>query len=92
MAYGIRSFITLLKPFEKDIALGVVNLLKDCPEEAAGIRKELLVAIRHFWNTDLRASFVPHVDLLLNDDVLIGSSVACSETLKYLLLTKASRS
>lgn len=61
-----------------------MNLLKDCPEEASGIRKELLVAIRHFWNTDIRTSFLPHIDLLLNDDVLIGTSVSCRENLKAL--------
>ena len=82
LAFALRSIVHLLKPFEAQIALGIVNLLKDCPDDSTGIRKELLVAIRHFWSTDIRNSFLPYIDLMLNDDVLIGTSVACREILK----------
>jgi transformation/transcription domain-associated protein len=61
-----------------------MTLMKDCPEDAALTRKELIVAARHLWYTEFRNSFVKHIDLLLNDDVFIGSGVTCRETLKPL--------
>nr|KAJ3422805.1 hypothetical protein HK105_006243 [Polyrhizophydium stewartii] len=71
VAYILRSFTELLKPYEHDIANSVICLMKDCPPDASGTRKELLVATRHLWYTDFRSAFVPHIDLLLNDDLLL---------------------
>jgi transformation/transcription domain-associated protein len=74
----------LLKPYQDQIADGVLLLMKDCPEDASVTRKELLVAARHLWYTDFRSSFLKHIDLLLNDDVLVGTGVTSRETLRSL--------
>ena len=71
IAYVLRSFFPVLKPFQEQVANGVIALMKDCPPDASGTRKELLVATRHLWYTDFRLAFIPHMDILLNEDVLI---------------------
>lgn len=82
LAYIIRSFIPILKPYQDQIAEGVITLMKDCPGDSSTTRKELLSATRHLWFTEFRNSFVPYIDILLNDDVLIGTGVTCKETLR----------
>ncbi|KAI8925789.1 hypothetical protein BC831DRAFT_256646 [Entophlyctis helioformis] len=84
VAYILRSFISLLKPYEADVANAVVCLMKDCPADASATRKELLVATRHLWYTEFRIAFVKHLDLLLNESILVGSGVTCRETLRPL--------
>ena len=74
----------LLKPYQDKIAEGVITLMKDCPGDASNTRKELLVATRHLWYTDFRTSFVDYINIILNEDVLIGTGVTCKETLRPL--------
>ncbi|KAJ3117897.1 hypothetical protein HK100_000723, partial [Physocladia obscura] len=84
IAYILRSFVSILRPFQEKIADAIVGLLKDCPPEASATRKELLVAIRHIWYTEFRVSFIKHFDVLLNENVLIGAGVTSHETLRPL--------
>jgi transformation/transcription domain-associated protein len=82
IAYVLRSFIEVLNPYQETIATGVILLMKDCPPDASGTRKELLVATRHLWYTPFRNAFIPYIDVLLNDNVLIGTGITCRETLR----------
>ncbi|KAI9104837.1 hypothetical protein DFS34DRAFT_691063 [Phlyctochytrium arcticum] len=82
IAYILRSFVPILKPYQQQIADSVVILMRSCPPDAAATRKELLVATRHIWYTDFRHSFVKHVDVLLHEDVLVGTGVTARETLR----------
>ena len=84
IAYILRSYADSLKEFQDKIADAVIQLMLDCSSEAANIRKELLVATRHIWFTDFRASFVKYIDVLLNEDVLLGLGLTCRETLRPL--------
>ncbi|KAJ3344480.1 hypothetical protein HDU83_005150 [Entophlyctis luteolus] len=84
IAYILRSFQQTLRPYQDRIADAIVGLLKDCPPEASSTRKELLVAIRHIWYTEFRTAFLKHFDVLLNENVLIGSGVTAHETLRPL--------
>ncbi|KAI9209824.1 uncharacterized protein BJ171DRAFT_609195 [Polychytrium aggregatum] len=84
IAYILRSFFSLLRHNMNEIAESVVTLMKDCPPEASATRKELLVATRHIWYTDFRQGFIPYIDILLNEDVLIGTGVTSRETLRPL--------
>ncbi|KAI3638074.1 hypothetical protein MIR68_003685 [Amoeboaphelidium protococcarum] len=84
LAYIIRGFSVLLKPSQQVIADGVMSLLLDCPPECSSARKELLVAARHILSTDFRASFVQYVDMLLIEDVLVGTSITTRESLRPL--------
>jgi transformation/transcription domain-associated protein len=83
LAYILRSYTALLRPFQNQIPDFALRLLRECPPESTATRKELLVAIRHILSTDFRASFVPKIDLLLNEKVLIGAGVTSHDTLRY---------
>ncbi|KAJ3326459.1 hypothetical protein HDU76_012906 [Blyttiomyces sp. JEL0837] len=93
IAYILRIFDATLRPHHDVIADSIVQLLKDCPPEASATRKELLVAVRHIWyelfkvRPDFRQRFVQHIDVLLNEDVLVGTGVTCVETLRPLAHT-----
>ncbi|KAK4510703.1 uncharacterized protein ATC70_005136 [Mucor velutinosus] len=84
LAYILRSYATLLRSFQSQIPDVVLRLLRECPPESSGTRKELLVATRHILSTDFRSSFVPKIDLLLNEKVLIGTGVTSHDTLRPL--------
>ncbi|KAK9457474.1 hypothetical protein V1511DRAFT_170812 [Dipodascopsis uninucleata] len=84
LAYILRGFAPTLKKYHTLIPEFVIRLLKDCPRELSASRKELLVAIRHILSTDFRVMFIPKVDLLLNEKVLIGDGLTVHETLRPL--------
>ncbi|XP_041675576.1 transcription-associated protein 1-like isoform X2 [Drosophila eugracilis] len=53
----------------------MLNLMRNCPKEAAHLRKELLIAARHIFATDLRQKFIPSIENLFDEDLLIGKGV-----------------
>lgn len=83
LAYILRSYTAVLRPFQSQIPDFVLRLLRECPPESSATRKELLVATRHILSTDFRSPFVPNIDLLLNEKVLIGTGVTSHDTLRY---------
>ncbi|EDV27262.1 uncharacterized protein TRIADDRAFT_23101 [Trichoplax adhaerens] len=72
LAYVIRVFLEEINKYSPRMVQGVICLLKNCPPEAANLRRDLLIAIRHILSTDLRNKFVPQIDKLFNENVLIG--------------------
>ena len=40
------------------------------------------MAARHILSTDFRAAFIPYIDILFNEDVLIGTGITSRETLR----------
>ncbi|KAG0164843.1 hypothetical protein DFQ30_009322 [Apophysomyces sp. BC1015] len=84
LAYILRSYTQLLRAYQDQIPDFVLRLLRECPPESSATRKELLVATRHILSTDFRVSFVPKIDLLLNEKVLIGTGVTSHDTLRPL--------
>ncbi len=61
-----------MRPYEDHLANNVLNLFQMCPREAISTRKDLLLALKHIFLTDFRKGFYKHIDLLLDDRVLIG--------------------
>ena len=51
----------------------MLGLLALCPHEVAHLRKELLIAAKHILATDQRNRFVPHMERLFDENILIGS-------------------
>ncbi|KAF9581361.1 hypothetical protein BGW38_001654, partial [Lunasporangiospora selenospora] len=84
LAYILRGAANVLRPHQNQIPDFVIRLLRDCPPEAAATRKELLVATRHILTIDFRQAFVPKIDILLNEKVLVGTGVTSHETLRPL--------
>lgn len=74
LTYLLRSFSNELRPFEQELATNVVHLFRTCPRESVSTRKELLVATRHLLNSDFRGGFFRHVDVMLDERVLLGTS------------------
>lgn len=62
----------------------VTRLLKDCPRESSGIRKQLFVAIRHIINFSFRRQFRDSIDELLDRRILMDDGLAVYETLRPL--------
>ncbi|KAG8711448.1 hypothetical protein FRC11_002756 [Ceratobasidium sp. 423] len=58
-----------------------VRLLKDCLPESATIHREEMVATHHILSTEFRPAFVPLIDCLTSEHVLIGTGVNSQETL-----------
>lgn len=62
----------------------ILRLLQDCPAELSIARKELLHATRHILSTPFRSQFVPKIELLFDEKVLIGHGLTSFETLRPL--------
>ncbi|KAF1795317.1 Glycosyltransferase, GlcNAc [Phytophthora cactorum] len=72
VTYLLRGCANLMRPFQDAICENTVKLLVACPKDAFVLRKDIFVAARHIISTDFRRGFYPQLELLMNDDVLIG--------------------
>ncbi|KDO32636.1 hypothetical protein SPRG_19413 [Saprolegnia parasitica CBS 223.65] len=72
VTYLLRGFALLMRPFQDTICENTVKLLIACPKDAFVLRKDVFVAARHILSTDFRRGFYGQLELLLDDDVLIG--------------------
>ncbi|KAF2816578.1 uncharacterized protein BDZ99DRAFT_543201 [Mytilinidion resinicola] len=84
LAYLLRVYSQQLTDFVPTLPDIVVRLLKDCPREKSGSRKELLVAIRHIINFNFRKVFLKKIDELLDERTLIGDGLTVYETMRPL--------
>lgn len=73
-----------VEEYQKDIPDLIIRLLQDCPRELSTARRELLHATRHVLSTNLRILFLPKMDLLFDDNILIGDGLTAHETLRPL--------
>ncbi|KAL3160164.1 hypothetical protein ABBQ32_010930 [Trebouxia sp. C0010 RCD-2024] len=80
LTYLLRTFPGQVGPHLGQLSDALVQLMRTCPDIAA-MRKELLVTARHTFNHNHRG-FYSKLDILLNEDVLIGKTRACQETLR----------
>lgn len=61
-----------------------LRLLRSCPPEDVSTRKELLIATRHVLTAESRGVFAPHVEMLMNERVLVGTGITAHESLRSL--------
>ena len=84
ITYLVRGHARLVLPYQQEISLAVVDLLKTCPD-VLSTRKELLVATRHALSVqNFCRSFFQHLDSLLEEHALLGSGRLCAESLRPL--------
>ncbi|XP_035793214.1 transcription-associated protein 1-like isoform X2 [Anopheles albimanus] len=83
-AYIMRLFPENVQTHASTMVKGMINLLENCPKEVASLRKELLVASRHILQTEFRNHFVPTIEKLFDDDVLLGKGWTTHENLRPL--------
>lgn len=85
LAYVLRgSSQANVKDYLEVFPEACIRLLRDCPPEDVSTRKELLVATRHILTADSRSSFIPYIDTLLEERVLVGTGVSSRELLRPL--------
>ncbi|XP_053495084.1 transformation/transcription domain-associated protein isoform X2 [Ictalurus furcatus] len=84
LAYIIRLYQDLVGKYSQQMVKGMLQLLSNCPPETAHLRKELLIAAKHILTTDLRSQFIPCMDKLFDESILIGSGYTARETLRPL--------
>ena len=84
LAYMLRGFAKHLLNYKDRLPAAVIDLLRRCPPSATAIRKELLIATRHILATDFRDAFIPHIEELTSENLLIGTGRTCYETLRPL--------
>jgi len=84
VAYFVRLYTSDIMQYSDQLLLGMLNMLRSCPPEATPFRKELIIAVRHISNTDLKQAFVPHLEQLFNDEILFGSGLTVKENLRPL--------
>ncbi|KAG5815184.1 hypothetical protein H9Q74_011815 [Fusarium xylarioides] len=84
LAYLLRQYASHLNDFLPRLPDIVLRLLKDCPREKSGTRKELIVAIRHIINYNFRKIFIPKIDELLDERTLTGDGLTVHETMRPL--------
>uniref|UniRef100_A0A8C4QQT8 Uncharacterized protein n=1 Tax=Eptatretus burgeri TaxID=7764 RepID=A0A8C4QQT8_EPTBU len=82
LAYIIRIYQDLVSKYSQQMVKGVLQLLAACPPETAHLRKELLIAAKHILTTELRNQFIPQMDKLFDESILIGSGYTVRETLR----------
>ncbi|XP_034049033.1 transformation/transcription domain-associated protein isoform X2 [Thalassophryne amazonica] len=84
LAYIIRIYQDLVAKYSQQMVKGMLQLLSNCPSETAHLRKELLIAAKHILTTDLRNQFIPCMDKLFDESILIGYGYTARETLRPL--------
>ncbi|XP_030767739.1 transcription-associated protein 1 [Sitophilus oryzae] len=84
LAYIIKIYQPVVKSHSKMMVQGMLGLLTLCPMEVAHLRRELLIAARHILATELRNEFVPHMERLFDEDVLLGRGWTTHESLRPL--------
>lgn len=84
LAYIIRIYQDVVSQHSSLMVKGMLGLLTLCPMEVAHLRKELLIAARHILATELRIKFVPHMERLFDEDVLLGRGWTTHESLRPL--------
>lgn len=88
LAYTIKTFsgglMEIIESHAKTLVDGMFSLLRLCLKESAHLRKELLVATRHILATNLRTHFIPSIELLFDEDLLLGRGYTTHESLRPL--------
>lgn len=84
LAYLLRGYSQQLHDFIPSLPDVIIRLLKDCPREKSGTRKELLVAIRHIINFNFRKIFIDKIGELLDEKTLIGDGLTVYESIRPL--------
>ncbi|KAK7109588.1 transformation/transcription domain-associated protein-like isoform X2 [Littorina saxatilis] len=84
LAYIIKIYQNPVNSHSQQMVQGLLGLLRLCPQEVAHLRKELLIAARHILSTELRNKFVPVIEQLFDENVLIGSGWTTHDSLRPL--------
>ncbi|CAL8129543.1 unnamed protein product [Orchesella dallaii] len=82
LAYIVKLYQDVVLQHSNLLVIGFINLLKFCPPEVSCLRRELYIAARHILNTELRYKFVPYMEKMLDDDLIVGKGWTVNETMR----------
>lgn len=82
LAYIVKLYQDVVLQHSNLLVIGFINLLKFCPPEVSCLRRELYIAARHILNTELRYKFVPFMDKMLDEDLIVGRGWTVNETMR----------
>ena len=72
LAYFVsKNFVEVLRAYES-LPTHIMQLLQSLPPDSLAVRRELIIAARHFLSSALRNHFLPHIEVLLNENTLLG--------------------
>ncbi|KAL7422906.1 transcription-associated protein 1 [Cryptotrichosporon argae] len=84
LAYVLRGSQANVRDYIEMFPEACVRLLRDCPPEDVSTRKEMLVATRHILTIESKTSFLPYMDMMLEERVLVGTGITSRESLRAL--------
>ena len=86
LTYILRnnSIAHLVEAKKQEFSAAIVTLMETCPDVVA-TRKELLIATRHVLSVPaFSQGFFEHVDLMMDEKILVGTGPMCIENLRPL--------
>ncbi|CAF1039731.1 unnamed protein product [Adineta steineri] len=84
LAFVGKTYQDQLASNSELLVIALLQLLDGCPPENVQLRKDIIVAARHFLSSDLRTLFVPHVKRFFDENLLLSIGYTARETLKPL--------
>ncbi|XP_015785730.1 transformation/transcription domain-associated protein [Tetranychus urticae] len=84
LAYMVRIYQDSVNANVNQLITGFISILVNCPHEVAHLRKELLIAARHILMTDLKTKFIPCIDQLFDENIVIGKGWTAQNSLRPL--------
>ncbi|KAF5387961.1 hypothetical protein D9615_000446 [Tricholomella constricta] len=87
LAYVMRLSGDLDEKSGEILILTALRMLQDCPANGIALRKELMVVFRHLMGLPVRRALFPHLEKLLDENVLLGKGVSSKEILRAVVYT-----
>ncbi|KAL7059896.1 hypothetical protein AAHC03_013064 [Spirometra sp. Aus1] len=85
LAYVIKIYQDLVEQHSGALVKGMMNLLVTCPPSVTNMRKEFFIAARHILGAqEIRPKFLPVLDDLMREDILIGQGYTVHDALRPL--------
>ncbi|GFS16657.1 transformation/transcription domain-associated protein-like [Elysia marginata] len=84
LAFIMKMYQGAVNNHPQQMVQGLLGLMTLCPPEVAHLRKDLLISARYILTTDFKNRFVPVIEKLFDDNILIGSGWTTHESLRPL--------
>ncbi|GFN80649.1 transformation/transcription domain-associated protein [Plakobranchus ocellatus] len=84
LAFIMKMYQGAVNNHPTQMVQGLLGLMTLCPPEVAHLRKDLLISARYILTTDFKNRFVPVIEKLFDDNILIGSGWTTHESLRPL--------
>ncbi|KAH7106416.1 FAT domain-containing protein [Auriculariales sp. MPI-PUGE-AT-0066] len=90
MNYILRARQGQGGPLFENMAFVIVRLLQDLSPDQITVRREIISGIRHLSGSEYRASLTAHIDLLIDERVLLGDGLGSRDAMRSQVIHVAS--